>query len=224
MTRYISREALIVFGLIVAGLALIWPSSGIAQSQGQHPTQPNEKRWEDLNRAGDKYLKQASECLRTFSVRTQCSPQEYLKKASKIYEAMGAELDANATDSHKILTVANGLVKSGHAYDALAILERNNIREDASAVHLMGDILYSMGDYRSAASAYRRWIELGCKGYLLDPDDPSLWVLKKDLSRCSNLPPLMRARLEYIEERLPEEDPGFGLPKINLPAVRSTAR
>ena len=223
MTRYTSTKAFIAIIGTVYGAVLIFSAACVGQGVAS-PKKTDDRDWRSLESEGQKYLEKASECFRISAANAQCSQQEYLGKAARVYEEMRGMLNPTAIDLQRLLAVADGLRRTGRAYDALNILQGSDIYEDASAMHLMGDILYSMGDYRSAAAAYRGWIELGCSGYLLDLDDTSLWIAKKGLPRCSNLPPLLRSRLEYIEARLPDEDRGFNLPEINVPAVRSTAR
>jgi hypothetical protein len=195
---------------------------------GQGQRSPSKKddanRWKTLENAGKQYLAQASECFQLYGGEKRCDQGEYLSKAAGVYNQMAAQLIRGSIDSERLLTVADGLIKSGHVYDAVKVLQQNDTRDDPSLIHIMGDALYSIGDYRSAAKAYRRWVELGCKGYFIDPDDTSLWAVQKDLPRCSTLPALLRTRLDYIEDRLPDEDSGFKLPKVNVPAVRSTAQ
>jgi tetratricopeptide (TPR) repeat protein len=149
---------------------------------------------------------------------------DYMKEAAKAYESMEALLVPGAKDPAKLLTVAKGLWKSGKALEAITFLRQHDIHDDTNLLHFLGDVLFSIGDYRSAGAVYRRWIELGCKGYYLDPDDPALWAIRIGASSCSSLPIALRSKLDYLEQRIPDEDESLKLPPADVPAVRSTAQ
>ena len=181
-------------------------------------------KWKDLDAAGVVSLRRASECFALGASKEKCSQTEYMKEAAKAYESMEALLVPRAKDPAKLLTVAKGLLKSGKTLEAITFLRSHDIQDDPNLLHLLGDVLYSIGDYRSAGAVYRRWIELGCKGYFLDPDDPALWVVRIGASSCSSLPVALRSKLDYVEQRMPDEDESLKLPPAEVPAVRSTAR
>jgi tetratricopeptide (TPR) repeat protein len=184
----------------------------------------DEDAWKRLDAAGNAALQRASECYSSNAKMEECSQIDYLKKAAEAYNGMAALLVPGTHDSEKLLTVARGLVRSGSAREAIALLRQHDVQNDANLLHFLGDALFAMSDYKNAGRMYRRWIELGCIGYFLDPDDRALWAVQKSTPRCSNLPIALRARLDYLEDRMPNEDESLKLPTVNIPAVRSTAQ
>ena len=223
MIRYPSNGVSLMIIVCLLAAALNHPKDGFGQSGTSNPKK-SDANLDKLDLAGRQYLRKASICFHLRPATAECSQQDFLDKAGAVYLKMAEKINEGAPDSRMLLLIANGLLKSGRAYEALRVLERTDTSRDPSLAHLMGDILYSIEDYQNSAQAYRRWISLGCNGYFVDVNDPELWVLKNDLPRCSNLPELMRAKLDYIEERIPDYEPGFGLPEVNIPAIRNSSR
>lgn len=210
-------------------LGLLWVASACALLHGQTPTQPqsrdtqttqqNDKLWTDLVQAAHESLKRASECAGLQEQTVRCSQEQFLDEAATRYREMASLLAVSAAGApDKVVMVANGLLKSGRASEAIAFLSQQDVKRDGSLQRLLADIYFSIGEYRNAGIAYKNWIAGGCKGYLFfSLDDLRPWAARLDMGRCSVLPAELRARLEHLRS-IAQGEPS-NLPEKNEPAV-----
>lgn len=204
-----------VLVLLLSGL----PMSAQVVSSGSGADQ---KDWKTLEEAARQSLNRASECAHHDTKKPKCSQKEFLDEAASRYQEMARMLPSAEQSPQKIADVGNGLLRSGHAAEAIDFLRQHDIKADGNLLHLMADSLFAIGDYKNAGLAYKDWISAGCTGYLFSLDDAGVWAMRLNADRCASLPEELRARLEHLREIAGGEP--ANLPKQGEPAIRATSR
>jgi hypothetical protein len=217
MTSQSTAILLIAIGLSTAAIAPAQRKGSVANSSFESG------RWKTLQKNGEDLLRRASRCSLLELSNETCPKTELLISARALFLEMAKVAEAHP-DPVRALVVANDLMKCGATDQAVSFLEKMLPLRNGSLVHLLGDALFSIGDFEHAAEAYREWIKDGCNGYIMQPDETHLWAVRESVSRCSTLPIALRAKLDYIESQLPEDVPELGLPEVNYPAIMSTAQ
>jgi hypothetical protein len=177
------------------------------------------EQWKSHDRTAQAALKQASECMAKAlkSADRECSTSAFLKKAGEEYIQMELLLAGRNGHVGEATVVANGLLRSGLPIRAIEfLLSRSETKKHSVLSHLLADALFAIGDYQSAAVAYRAWISTGCHGYLYSMQDSDYWLMPVKGDRCASLPVVMRSRLEMLQDATHGQPDN--LPEHNSPA------
>jgi hypothetical protein len=176
--------------------------------------------WQRYKAEAEQNLRKASQCIQFSSAERSCG--DLLDAAAADYRSMIATLKDSDQNVEGVVRLADGLRRAGRASEAIDLLRRYEPKGNGDLLHLLGDILYSTGDYRNSAMMYRKWIDVGCTGYLLSPDDHGLWAKPIKGNPCTSLPAELRARLEDLQD-VAHGEPS-NLPHQNRTAMRITSR
>jgi hypothetical protein len=118
-------------------------------------------------------------------------------------------------DSIEASHIAEGFVRSGQPLRAIEFLRsRPKLSQESGLLRLLADTLFSIQDYKSAALTYKQWISTGCGGYNSATQNQHVMWIKKG-KECSELPVVLRSRLELLQEM--EEGEPTNLPLHNTP-------
>src|SRR6185437_6615750 len=175
--------------------------------------------WLKYKAEAEQNLKKASKCIEADSSEHLCV--DFLDAAASEYRAMLAMLKNSDHHIENVVQLADGLRRAGRAGDAIELLRRYESKGNGNLFHLLGDLLYGVGDYHNAAIAYRKWIGMGCSGYLLTLDDRGLWARPIKADPCTSLPAEVRAKLEDLQQA--EHGEPSNLPKEARTALRITS-
>jgi hypothetical protein len=174
--------------------------------------------WKKYASTASDLLVHASDCIQK-SLRStdKCDFKDYLNKAAIEYASMQAMLGDGLGNSDEVAYVAQGFVRSGCPVRAAEyLLLRPGIKGESGLLRLLADALFSMGDDKSAALAYKLWISTGCGGYRSAIRTDNLVILVEKGKECFQLPSFLRSRLEWLKQALGEPS---NLPAMNDPPV-----
>jgi hypothetical protein len=195
-------------------------SGQVSASSRERDTPEGGEDWLRYKVDAQRNLKKASECVEAGSPERAC--RDFLDAAASDYRAMVVMLGDSSQNIEAVVQLADGLRRAGRLGDGIDLLRRYESREDGNLLHLLGDMLYGVGDYHNAAIAYRKWIGARCTGYLLSLDDHGLWARPIKGDPCTSLPAELRARLEDLQQ-ITHGEPS-NLPQQARTAMRITSR
>jgi len=199
----------------------------VTHVHAQSPARQPSAQWKLHESAALEALGQADSCIaksfQSLNTVARCNSTELLAKAASEYNQLVPLVAEGKTGAEDAAIVADGLSRSGAFAQAIQFLMgRSDVATDANLSHLLADALFNIGDYKTAAMAYRNWIATGCVGYMNSMHDPWPWIVKIKADRCAQLPIPLRSRLELLQQFADGEPEN--LPEHNEPPGMMSAR